>query len=91
MPLPSESINHILGLDSEALELYFFEYARFIPDAPANSRYQIRICTKCMRSSDTHDLRLAFERCIRNLRRKLRENKGRSVRTARSRRQGGRK
>lgn len=47
---------------------YFSSYAQYIPDAP-EYKYCIRIGMKFLRAADTMELRTAFERHIRKLKR----------------------
>lgn len=55
------SIGEVLALNQKQRTKYFEQYSRFFEDAPAHSRYAIRVGSTTLLSSDTYDLRMKFD------------------------------
>lgn len=63
----SKPIAQLKKMSEKRLFSYFTTHARFMPDAPANSkhRYVIYVGMKLLHSGDTHELRQQFEKVVK--------------------------
>lgn len=70
MALPSKTLDEIASLRTAAERYdYFCQNARYMPDAP-RLRYMIRVGTETLKSDDTYELRLEFDKAVKRLRRR---------------------
>lgn len=84
MALLAKPIDEIANLRTvEERYNYFCEYARYMADAP-NLRYMIRVGSETLRSNDTHELRIAFDKAVKRIRRKaLQQGRQKALRRGR--------
>jgi hypothetical protein len=59
------TIDKLKKLDDDDLFQYFIDNARHSPDAPVDSKYNIRFGSKHLHSSETHLLRDLFFKKVR--------------------------
>lgn len=64
MTLRALSLQDVKAMDKRGREKYFFAYAGYFPDSPAQP-YAIRVGSKTFHSNDTADLRQQFDKYLR--------------------------